>query len=66
MEDQTKYVVTYFQNEIAIRSYPTGYSLEECKQRVVEHYKETIDYINGLDEKTFLEKYAIENRHGYK
>jgi len=65
MEDE-KYVVTYFQNEIAVRRYPSGHSLKECKQRVIEHYRETIDYINELDEDEFLKKYSIENRHGYK
>ena len=64
--EEDKYIVTYFQNEIAVRRFPEGHTLKECKKKVIQHYRETIDYISGLDENEFLDMYTIDNRHGHK
>lgn len=58
-----KYAVVYYDNETGIRRYPQGYTLEECKDKIRDHYKAVSEEVDKMSLEDFEREFILENKY---
>ena len=65
MEQQqsNRFAVVYYQNEVGIREYGSGFTLQECKRKIRDHYQHLSDDIDQMSLDDFKKEFLIKDRY---
>lgn len=60
------YSVMYYQNEVGVREYNGGYTLEDCKKRIADHYRSSSTMVENMTMDEFKNEFLIKDRYRVK